>query len=126
MSVTWKYVKPLESLTAVRDYLKENHIDLPEKLITLIETNNGGRPNKKDFTTTDGSEHVVKSLLSYNEKDKETIFTFYPDLFSDTAYYPICMDASGSFVCYDTNSGEYVLIDHENNEVKTIKSLPFV
>ena len=126
MEISWKYVKPLKNPSAVRDYLRINKVDLPEKLICALETYNGGRPSEKRVITSSHKEYVFNSLLSYNREDKETIYDIYPALFKGTELYPIGRDPAGNFVCYKTDSEEYVLWNHEINDEETIIDLPFI
>lgn len=126
MDNTWKYVKPLKRADAVQNYLEENHIDLPQKLIHIMETYNGGRPSVKRLVTSKGTEYAFKALLSYNEGDKETIYNIYPVLFKNTPLFPIGSDGAGNFVCYQMNSKTYVLWNHETILEEQIIEIPFL
>ena len=125
MSITWKYVKPLEDNNLVRAYLADHHISIPEDMISIMEKYNGGRPSDKQIITSENREYVFKSLLSYNKNDLETIYDVYPEVFSNTSLYPIGSDAAGNFVCFDTSSKKYVFFNHETEKVETIKRMPF-
>lgn len=114
MSIMWKYIKPLVDINAVREYLQEQNVILPEALVKLIETNNGGRPSEPWFDTDSTADRVFKQLLSYNRDDLETIYDVYPGVFKNMRLYPIGSDSAGNYVCYDLESKEYVLYNHEN------------
>lgn len=118
--LTWKYVKPLKNPDVVTQFLKKNNIVLPLNLILFIEKNNGGRPSLKLFNTDKGKEHVFRSLLSYNQEDTDSIYTVFPQLFENTSLYPIGMDASGNYVCFDYSEKKYVLLNHETNSKEAI------
>ena len=120
IELTWKYVKPLKNQRAVEIFLSKYQISLPITLIQCLSVNNGGRPSKKIFDTDKGKEYVFKSLLSYNEDDKECIYNVYPNLFKGTSLFPIGTDAGGNFVCYDTSMDKYVLFKHETNTLETV------
>ena len=122
MNTTWKYVKPLENEFAVKDYLKKYHICLPDYLVSIMERYNGGRPEEKQIVTSENREYVFKALLSYNKKDRETIYEIYPELFGKTSLYPIGSDAAGNFICYDTDALRFVLYNHETEDVEIIKN----
>ena len=122
---TWKYVKPLKNRSAVNDFLSKYNVALPKELIQIIETYNGGRPSIKDIHTSTGREYVFKSLLSYNPGDKETIYSVYPDLFKKSDLFPIGTDAAGNFICYEINSKQYILLNHETNAKEIISGKPF-
>ena len=111
--LTWKYVKPLRFDNVVSDFLRLHNISLPDPLLACITKNNGGRPSEKLFNTDQGKEYVFKTLLSYNEEDLECIYRFFPTVFDGTSLYPIGIDSSGNFVCFDTSNGNYILLNHE-------------
>ena len=85
MEKNWKYVKPLEDRDSVRAFLKKYRINMPKSMIETLETYNGGRPADKRILTSAKREYVFKTLLSYNENDKETIYGVYPDPFRKAA-----------------------------------------
>lgn len=126
ITVTWKYVKPLKAKDDVKSFLKENSIDLPGCLVSLIENNNGGRPSAKDFITSDGVEHVFKSLLSYNADDSEPIYSIYDEVFSKTSLYPIGTDPAGNFICFDRKERNYCYWNHETNMNLKIIQMSFL
>lgn len=119
-SLEWKYVKKLNNQQSVKNFLKKYNVELPKSLISSIEKNNGGRPSKKIFDTNDSKEYVFKALLSYNENDAENIYAVYPDLFVGTDLYPIGTDSSGNFICFNLKQHDYVLLNHETNNVEKI------
>ena len=120
MENTWKYIKPLDDPSAVKSFLKAYNVVLPDKLIESIEIFNGGRPSEKQIITSSKREYVFKSMLSYNAKDKETIYSVFPELFKDTHLFPFASDAAGNFICYDLKQKRCVLLNHESNQTETI------
>lgn len=113
-NMKWKYVKPLKNQLAVRNFLKENHIHLPEELVKTISENNGGRPSKFLFDTDRRKEYVFQSLFSYNKEDTNSIYNIYFDIFENSDLYPIGMEAAGNIICYHLKEDKYVLWNHEN------------
>jgi len=61
-----------------------------------------------------------QSLFSYNEEDKCNIFSIYPGEFTDTALFPIGLEAAGNIVCYEMNKKKYVLWVHEKGKIESI------
>lgn len=120
MEITWKYIKPLKDPSAVKNYLKAHKVDLPQRLIKSIEQFNGGRPSEKQIITSSKREYVFKSMLSYNQTDRETIYSVFPDLFKGTHLFPFASDAAGNFICYDMKMKQCVLLNHESNQAETI------
>ena len=126
MTVTWKYVKPLEESNSVRSFLNSQNICLPSDLIALIEQNNGGRPSKNEIITEKNKEYVFKSLLSYNKNDREIIYNCYPELFKNNLHlFPIGTDPAGNFICFNTKENEYCVLNHESAKEETIVKLPW-
>jgi hypothetical protein len=126
MALTWKYVKTLNDPMAVKTFLNKNNLSLPKSLIEILEKYNGGRPSDKMILTEAKREYVFKSILSYNEDDKENIYNIYMDLFKRSEYFPFASDAAGNFICYDIKTGKLVLYNHETNNVEIILKFPLV
>ena len=120
MEITWKYIKPLDDPSAVKAFLKAQNVTLPKKLIESIENYNAGRPSEKQIITSSEREYVFKAMLSYNQKDRETIYSVYPALFNGTHLFPFATDAAGNFICYDMEQKRCVLLNHESNKTETI------
>ena len=125
MAVNWKYVKRLDDPNSVREYLRQYKINLPEKLIRILERFNGGRPDITDIFTEKNRHYLFKALLSYNKTDRETIYMVFPGEFNNTPLYPIGTDAAGDIVCFDTHSKKYVLYNHETQDLEAIIEMPF-
>ena len=123
MESTWKYLKPLDDPSAVKTFLKSHNVDLPDKLIKTMEQFNGGRPSEKQIITSSQREYVFKAMLSFNEKDPETIYSIYPRLFEGSNLFPIASDAAGNFICYDLNLKKCVLLNHESNQTELITEM---
>lgn len=96
---------------------------MPDELISIIEQYNGGRPPIKQILTSTQKKYVFKSLLSYNEDDKETIYSIYPELFKETDLFPFASDAAGNLVCYNQSTQKYVLLNHETDKEEDIIDL---
>lgn len=124
MALTWKYVKPLNDTMAVKTFLNQNNISLPKSLVEILEKYNGGRPSDKLILTETNREYVFKSILSYNEDDKETIYNIYKDLFKQSDCFPFASDAAGNFICYDMKKGKFVLYNHETCHTEEILKSP--
>lgn len=122
MKNSWKYVKPLVNRDAVRDFIKQNNVELPDYLIQCIEGNNGGRPEKKDFITEQGVAYVFNSLLSYNDGEHPNIKAFYPDKLKGHMMYPVGITSGGDLVCYNIENQHYQLYNHETGDYESIVS----
>ena len=121
--LTWKYVKTLGDRHAVGAFLEENNLSLPEDLIACLKNNNGGRPNRKTFDTDRSKEHMIKTLLSFNRGDAETVYTAFTTLRKEYQKFdlvPFASDPFGNFICYDDSRGDIVLWLHETNQTEKI------
>ena len=125
MELTWKYVKPLNDPGAIKTFLDKYKVSLPASLIGIMEKYNGGRPSEKAIITDANREYVFKAMLSYNEADKETIYSIYPELFKETNWFPFASDAAGNFVCYDLKKKRCILYNHETDQAEEIKQMAF-
>ena len=117
--LSWKYVKPLLKADAVDNFEKENNISLPQDLKQCITLNNGGRPSLNVFDTGISKDRVFKTLLSFNESDKENIFTFFPIIHSQkNGLIPFASDPGGNFLCL--MGTKVVLYLHENGNIEQV------
>lgn len=126
MEDNWKYVKTLENRDAVRLFLEKYRIDLPRFIVQTIETYNGGRPSNKHIFTSANREYVFKTLLSYNKNDKETIYSVYPEPFRKLGLFPIASDTAGNYVCFDVTNRNWVLYNHESDQVESVLEMAIV
>lgn len=99
---------------------KKHKVSLPFSLIEIMEKYNGGRPSEKAILTDTNWEYVFKSMLSYNEDDKESIYSIYPALFKETDLFPFASDAAGNFICFDLRTKKYLLYNHESDKCENI------
>ena len=117
----WRYIKPLKDKDAVEKFLNKEHVELSESLKSFIEIHNNGRPEKSSFKT-EKTERVFKKLFSYNEEDKENIFSIYKgwlrEVLSGANLFPLGIDPAGNIIGVTTNSGNIVFfnLDMETTE----------
>lgn len=118
-NITWKYIKPLISQTAISEFEKEADISFPDDLRNCLVSNNGGRPSMNVFDTKRYKEKTIKALLSLNKTDTENIFSVYSALNSEMkGLVPFASDPGGDFLCLYNN--EIVLYFHETNDIEKI------
>ncbi|MBV4450361.1 SMI1/KNR4 family protein [Clostridium sporogenes] len=120
-NLTWKYVKPLKNDNAVECFEADNGFKLPPDIISYIKQNNGGRPDKKIFDTEVSKGRLLKSLLSFNKDDLETVYDAIDILKNEnTKLVPIATDPGGNYICYHTIHHDIVLWLHETNTTERI------
>ena len=70
----WKRPKPLEDDIAIKKIEEILGKEMPEDFKKCIIEFNKGKPNKKDFQTIDGEEHVFCNLISFKKEDDTNVF----------------------------------------------------
>ncbi|RDU38675.1 hypothetical protein DRW41_03700 [Neobacillus piezotolerans] len=114
--LTWKYVKPLKDNESVEGFEALNDVQLPKDITDCIKQNNGGRPDKKVFDTDVSEGRVMKSLLSFNKDDLETVYDAIDVLKNERkSLVPIASDPSGNYICYNLIHKDIVFWLHETN-----------
>lgn len=107
----WKYVKPLKD-NLIIEYLEKTYsIEIPKLLKDIILENNGGRPVKNMFMTKENKEKIIKTLLSYNQSDRENIY-IYIDFFNK-GYIPFANTDFGDVICVNNKNENVELYLHE-------------
>ena len=120
-NLSWKYVKMLKNAKSVEDFENSSGLMLPEDMKAFLKINNGGRPSKHNFDTERSKGRVMKSLLSFNETDVETIYDAMNALKKEKAYLvPFASDPAGNYICYNTRNQEIVLWLHETDTLERI------
>lgn len=119
--MNWKYVKTLTSYNLIDEFERIYNCTLPEEYKNCVQLNNGGRPEKRVFDTEKSKEREIKSLLSFNKEDKETIWKINEwnkeDLLGK--YVAFAIDNYGNLICFNLNN-QIVFIDHETGNVEYI------
>lgn len=126
ISIQWKYASPvdIENIEEVEDVLD---IEIPDQLIEIILVGNNGSPSKNRFVVGN-NETIFKTLLSYNEKDKENVYKAFKVV--PKGLIPFGNTPTGDFICLENiNNGinprredKVVLWDHETGEIIPVTS----
>jgi len=118
----WKYIKTLKSVDLIDDYECLVKYVFGDSFRKCIIKNNGGRPSKKAFDTDKTKERELKSFLSFNHEDKETVWKIYEWNKSELTdkYIPFGIDNYGNLICFDANNDKIVFLNHENMSVEII------
>ena len=114
--MNWKYVKPLKSEDLISEFEKAQNIEFPESFKELVRINNGGRPEKDIFDTDAAKERTIKSFLSFNKEDRETVWKiadWNEDVLKD-AYVAFGIDNFGNLICFKKNDLSVVFLDTES------------
>ncbi len=116
----WKYVKPLVSEENINEFECLVKYAFPEEFRDCVKKNNGGRPSRKSFDTDMGKEHALKSFLSFNKDDRETVWKIHEwnkEELKDR-YVAFAVDNFGNLICFDAENDKIVFVNHEDLRVE--------
>lgn len=118
----WKYIKPLSSEDNINEFECLAKYSFPDDFRSCVISNNGGRPSKKAFDTDVEKGRELKSFLSFNKDDRETVWKIYDwnreELLNK--YIAFAIDNYGNLICFDANNDKIVFLELESVSVETI------
>lgn len=120
----WKYVKPLESIKLIEDFECMTKYVFGDSFKKCVLNYNGGKPTLEIFDTETSKERAIKALLSFNHKDRETVWKIFEwnkeDLVNQ--YIPFGIDNFGNLICFDANNDHIVFLNHEDKHIEFVAS----
>lgn len=120
-NINWKYVKNLQSVESISVFEKMIGCNIPEDIKNCIIKYNGGRPDKKVYNTDLTKERTIKSLLSYNINDLETVYDAYNAVSkSNDNLVPVASDPAGNYICFNKRNQKIVLWLHETDAEESV------
>ena len=119
-NITWKYVKPLVDPKAIERFESAHAVQFPKDLKEVFKAYNGGRPLLKYYDLGEIKDKEFKTLLSFNEADRETIYKAFKKIESDDhrMMIPFASDSAGNFFVVQSD-GIYLWL-HEIDKVVKI------
>lgn len=118
----WKYVKPIKSEDLINDFECAVKYCFPDDFRKCVLLYNGGRPINRSFDTEKTKERELKSFLSFNKEDRETVWKIM-DWNKDelgNRFIAFAIDNFGNLICFDANNDSIVFLNHENLETELI------
>ena len=118
----WKYVKPLSSKENINDFECMVKHCFPDEFRKCVILYNGGRPSCKAFDTDKTKERELKSFLSFNKDDRETVWKIHEWNKEELSnrYVAFAIDNYGNLICFDANNDSIIFLDHENMTTELI------
>ena len=115
--MVWKYVKQLETEENINDFECLVRYSFPEDFRKCVKNYNGGRPSKRAFDTDRRKDRELKSLLSFNKGDRETVWKIHDWNSNELAdrYIAFAIDNFGNLICFDANNDKVVFLDLESS-----------
>lgn len=118
----WKYVKELKSVDLIDDYECAVKYVFCDSFRRCVIAHNGGRPSKRVFDTDKAKERELKSFLSFNREDRETVWKIFEWNKEELTnkFIPFGIDNFGNMICFDANNDRVVFVNHEDMSIETI------
>lgn len=118
----WKYVKELKTVNLIDDYERLVKYAFCDSFKTCVVANNGGRPSNRVFDTDKVKERELKSFLSFNREDRETVWKIFEWNKEELTnkYIPFGIDNFGNLICFNANNDKIVFVNHEDMSVENI------
>jgi hypothetical protein len=116
-SSDWNYVKPLKSIDFISEFENKFNFKFPSEFKAIVMKYNGGRPVNNTYKTS-SKERTIKSFLSFNKDDKESIwnidkYDWNPDNDLITKYIPFANDSAGNLICFKKKDKSIIFLDME-------------
>ncbi len=108
--MAWKYTKELQSVDLISQYEHLTGYALCSSFKRCVIANNGGRPSRRSFDTAKTKEREIKSLLSFNGEDRETVWKaveWNKDQLT-AKYVPFGIDSFGNIICFDKGNDKII------------------
>lgn len=120
--MNWKYVKALKSANLIDEFETLVCYELSKEFKECVLQYNGGRPERKRFDTDANKGRELKSFLSFNKEDRETVWKIHEWDKGELAnkYFAIAIDNFGNLICFDMNDDNVVFLNHEDLSVEHI------
>lgn len=118
----WKYVKPLTTEECINEFECLVKYSFPDNFRACVMKHNGGRPSKRAFDTNMSKERELKSFLSFNKEDRETVWKIHDWNSNELKdrYIAFAVDNFGDLICFDANNDKVVFLNMDNVNVEII------
>ena len=120
--MNWKYVKPLKSEKLIDDFEQLVCYSFPNEFKSCVQLHNGGRPAYRGFDTAKNVGREIKSFLSFNHNDRETVWKIYEWNKEELSnkYIAFAIDNFGNLICFDSKNDSVVFFNHEDLSIELI------
>ncbi len=114
--MNWKYVKALDDWETVEEFETAVGYVFPKEFKDCISAHNGGKPAECCFVIPGGKEQCIKTFLSFNKHDHETIWKVREWNAAELGDKYICfaVDDSGNLICFDKKSSAVIFLELES------------
>ena len=122
--MNWKYIKSIKFQDSIKEFEETYRFEFPESFKEIAEKYNGARPEKDIYDTNKTKERTIKSLLSFNKDDKETIWKIneYSTEELGDKYVAFAIDHFGNLICFSKSDKSIIFMNMETVEIEAIAS----
>lgn len=121
MNIEWKYKIDLEE-NALSEISSKYQIIIPDDLKVLLTVANAATPSKTRYMLR-VDEKVFGAVLSFNPNEKEAdSFESAMNIGFERNIIPFGIDPFGNYICYNTDNGNIMFFDHEEDNLEVIAS----
>ncbi len=120
--MNWKYVKPLKSEKLIQEFESDFNYKFPDSFISIVKKYNGGRPEKILFDTEVSNQIAIKSMLSFNEYDKETMWKIaeWNKNELENKYISFAIDNFGNLICFSIQDSSVIFLELESLTIEKV------
>ena len=119
----WTYVQPIKNKRVINEFSLLVDYVFSDEYLDFIDEHNGGRPDKRNFTTIEGNEYKLKTFLSFNKDDMDNIWDIVDwsdDLIQGKKEIPFAIDYYDNLICFNCEDNKIVFCDTETSEIEEI------
>ena len=121
MNIEWKYKIDLAD-NALSEISNKYQVIIPDDLKELLMVANAATPSKTRFMLK-VDEKVLGAVLSFNPNEKEAdSFESAMNIGFEKNIVPFGIDPFGNYICYNTDNGNIMFFDHEEDKLEKIVS----
>lgn len=121
MNIEWKYKIDLAD-NALSEMSSKYQVIIPDDLKELLKVANAATPSKTRFMLK-VDEKVFGAVLSFNPNEKEAdSFESAMNIGFEKNIVPFGIDPFGNYICYNTDNGNIMFFDHEEDKLEKIVS----
>lgn len=119
--MNWDFIIPLNDTSLIEEFSKRANFTFPSDYKKFVKENNAGYPPKTCYDTNVTEKRCIKSLLSLNKEDEESIWDLYDaDGKMEKESVPFAIDDFGNFICFNRYNGSVIFYDHETGNSEKI------
>ena len=120
--MNWKYIKELQSLDLISEFENTVNYKFCSEFVETVKNYNGARPENSLFDTDKTEKRAIKSLLSFNKSDKETVWKIMDWNRTELAekYVAFGIDNFGNLICFSVENGNVIFLECESLSIEMI------